>query len=41
MPGVDEGRSGRKEKEGTVTLMHENDQYYVVSNKIDNKNYLN
>lgn len=32
---------GRKEKEGTVTLMHENDQYYVVSNKIDNKNYLN
>ncbi len=32
---------GRKEKEGTVTLMYENDQYYVVSNKIDNKNYLN
>ena len=32
---------GRKEKEGTVTLMHENDQYYVVSNKIDNENYLN
>lgn len=32
---------GRKEKEGTVTLMYENEQYYVVSNKIDNKNYLN
>lgn len=32
---------GGKEKEGTVTLMFENEQYYVVSNEIDNKNYLN
>ena len=30
-----------KEKEGTLTLMFENEQYYVVSNEIDNENYLN
>lgn len=30
-----------KEKEGFVTLMFENENYYVVSNEIDNDNYLN
>ncbi len=32
---------GGKEKEGNVTLMFENENYYVVSNEIDNDNYLN
>lgn len=31
----------RKEMAGTVTLMLENEAYYVVSNEIDNKNKLN
>lgn len=32
---------GGKEKEGTVTLKFENETYHIISNKIDNDNYLN